>query len=119
MITEEILLKKGYKKFINSYVKDTESDTYACSYQKRFDDEIGKKYFITLDLHDCYYALSIFTSEHIKLWSVNVQFYIQKEATFKVEYFIYDNTTIQMIEAFYEKLWGVMGCKYYEKWDEC
>ena len=115
MITEEILLQNEYKKFKNTWAKNTELNTYICSYQKRFDDEIGKKYFITLDLHD----YSRLTSQYAKSWSVNVQFYISGGTTFKVEYFIYDNTTIQMIEVFYEKLWGVMGCKYYEKWDEC
>ena len=115
MITKEILLEKGYNEFKNSYIENTKPITYICSCQRRFDDDIGKKYFITLDLHD----YSRLTSQYAKSWSVNVQFYISGGTTFNVEYFIYDNTTIQMIEAFYEKLWGVMGCRYYETWDEC
>ena len=120
MITEEILLQNGYKKFENTWAKNTEPDTYICSYQKRFDDEVGQKYFITLNLHD-YTKLKIYCNH----WSVHSNFNIPKseelcdEETFNIEYFVYYNTTIQMVESFHEKIWNVMGCRHYETWDEC
>lgn len=114
MITEEVLLRNGYKKFDNDWRKRLNPDTYIYSYQKRLDNETGKKYFITLNLDD-YFKIAL---HYDKAWSVSVQFYLSEEETFNVEYFVYNHTTIQMVEDFYEKMWNAMGCGYYEKWDE-
>lgn len=123
MITEEILLQNKYKKFNSVWEERSHKNTYISSYQKRFDNDVGKKYFITLNLHD--FSQYRQEPEDKYSWSIDTQFYIPKgdeyhdDETFNVDYFVYGDTTIEMIELFYEKLWNNMGCRHYEKWDEC
>ena len=45
-LTDEYFLNRGYKKYDRSGI-DTVS--VVCHFQKRFDDEIGKKYFIDVN----------------------------------------------------------------------
>lgn len=121
MISKELLLESKYKEFDNGWQKRLHPDTYITSFQKRFDDKTGKKYFITLDLFD----FSEFRKDYKDSWICDTQFYIPKsegshdDETFNVEYFIYQDTMIEMIEKFYEKIWVSIGCRYYEKWSEC
>jgi hypothetical protein len=71
------------------------------------------------------YDFSWSNNKHRNSWIVDTQFYIPRseefhdDETFNVEYFINENTTIEMLEGFFEKLWSNMGCRYYELWSEC
>lgn len=115
MITKIKLEKANYKRYRSNW-KD--SIGYICSYQKRFDNEIGKKYFVNFDLYNFEWNEKITISSH-------AQMYIPKENAnkdeiiFTIELFINDNSTIEDAEQFYEDMWQSMKCRHYEKWDEC
>lgn len=106
-INKENLLNADYKIFKNGLFMNDE--TYLMSFEKRFDDEKGKKYFIHLNCRD-------FSNYNNKLgirYDSEVQFNTDGE-TFNVNYFINDDTTIEQMEKFYENLWETLKCDYYE-----
>ena len=49
MMTDEYIIEKGYKEFEPSPLKN---NSISKCFQKRFDDENGKKYFITINKWD-------------------------------------------------------------------
>jgi hypothetical protein len=115
-ITEELLKKAGYKEFHSNWKN---SDCYIKSFQKRFDDELGKKYFITLDMYDYSKRVLEYT------FDCDSQMYIERdkkdgeyknEITFNVNYFVDCYSTIEEMEQFFEKIWLTMSCRHYEKW---
>jgi len=122
---EENLIKLGYKTFQNRFSKSQHPESYIKSYQKRIDDDIGKKYFLTL--HEHYDEFNKKYNGNRSNFRTDCQFYIvknqDKEDTFNVDYFLYNNpeyeqTYIEEMEEFYENLWNKLGCRYYEKWSE-
>ena len=109
LITKENLLKSGYEVYKNNLKKINEC--YVESYEKRFDDKIGKKYFIHYDCYDNRHL-----SKHITKidFQVEAQFNTNKE-TFNITYFASNSTTIEDIEQFFEKMFTKMNCKHYEE----
>lgn len=108
LITKENLLKSGYRAY-KTNIK-TNNECYVESYEKRFDDEKGKKYFIH---YDCYDNRRL--SKHITKidFQAKAQFNTNKE-TFNITYLI-NNTTIEDVEQFFEEIFKKMNCKHYEE----
>ena len=106
MITKEQLIAAGYKPFMQRNIKEyTES-----FYQKRFDDDKGKKYFITIAEYD-----------FISYPQVPYDFIYQPEGQFTSNGVTFDVTmlgpeTVEQMEQFFEKMWYNLGCDYYEEW---
>lgn len=108
MITKEALLAAGYKPFKSRLKQYTDQ-----GYQKRFDDEHGKRYFITVweydnrpFKHNCP-QLNDFN------YAPDSQFEIGTIA-FNVE--MLTPESVEEMEAFFERIWVQMGCDYYERW---
>lgn len=117
MVNKELLPEAGYKEFVSPLYRN--SELYISSFQKRFDDELGKKYFITVNTYD---YTSINKDMGIKS-EADSQFYIVRpddsEITFNVQCFIDKDSTIDGMENFFSNIWTQMGCRHYERFDEC
>lgn len=103
IINQQNLEKAGYKWYSNN------RQNITASYQKRFDAENGKKYFVHVDCWD----FSAYGKNCLEC-SAHAQFVTDKDETFNIGYFVTDTTTVEEMEAFFKKLWNAMNCKYYE-----
>lgn len=110
MLTKDQLLASGYKPFSQRNLKQFTSQFY----QKRFDDSVGKKYFITIaeynnrEHQDRIPQLKDFS------YSSESQFEIGT-ITFNVE--MLTPESVEEMEAFFERMWVQMGCDYYERFE--
>jgi hypothetical protein len=109
-ITKELLIDRGYKEFVSGYERNTEE--YVASYQKRFDDNQGIKYFITFDMYD----FSCIRSDLGISFTCKVQFNTRDDnkPTFDVSYLVEVDTKIEDVEKFFDMMWVNMKCGYYE-----
>ena len=105
------LIARGYKRYEPSRI---DPEGVECLLQKRFDDDFGKKFFITVriwrrwvhpytgDISPQSYEFDIQFSEDDK--PINVQFFG-------------GSWTIDEVEDRVEKMWYEMDFDYYEVWD--
>lgn len=108
-MNNEMLIKAGYKKYAPPSVW---GDFVEVLFQKRFDDEIGKKYFI--DVKKC--TSRYYDEPH---YEVEVQLY-QKDTHNAMDItWLHGWESIKEIENFMEKFWNNEEYDYYERWDEC
>ena len=110
-LTVEQFLEKGYKRFENNLSLNRS----AFGLQKRFDDELGKKYYITVWVYD----YSKIDSAMGLRFAPDVQFVLKSTGEYvDIKLHQGTNTSVDSIETFYENLWKVLDCKYYELWSE-
>lgn len=108
---EKKLTEHGYKKWIpNSRI-----DTFDYSYQKRFDDDLGKKYFIDFQFYDYmrYYH------DHGISVKASVTFNNDNEEPGKLDkpvWLDFDFSSIEQAETFVEVMWKASNSQYYESW---
>lgn len=108
MLTREALLAAGYKPFTQKNIKEFTNSFY----QKRFDDENGKKYFITIAEYDNRMYADMNLPDFS--YSPDTQFN-SNGVTFEIE--MLTPESVEQMEAFFERMWVQMGCDYYERWD--
>lgn len=117
-LTDEYFLNRGYKKYDKTQFQ--RSDIYLYNFQKRFDDEKGKKYFI--DVHK---ISNEWMSEHDKSkewykpyqYTYSCQLY-KKDTHAPVNMEFFSDWTIEQVEDFVERLFRNEELDYYERWDE-
>jgi len=108
-ISEEILLKDGYRKFLQP-----ESETIL--YQKKVTDKKGIKYFL-----DCYYTTLPYSTTIQTFWNFNVQMETKDGMVeFQtIQWFnqegIYTGKNHLHAEEYFEKIWIYSGKPYYEE----
>ena len=111
---EKKLTEHGYKKWIpNSRI-----DTFDYSYQKRFDDDFGKKYFIDFQFYD---YMKYYHDHGISV-KASVTFNNDNEEPGKLDkpvWLDFDFNSIEQAEAFVEVMWKSSSSQYYERWSEC
>lgn len=111
---EKKLTEHGYKKWItNSCI-----DTFDYSYQKRFDDDFGKKYFIDFQFYD---YMKYYHDHGISV-KASVTFNNDNEEPGKLDKSVwldFDFNSIEQAEAFAEVMWKASNSQYYERWSEC
>lgn len=117
MLTDEYFLKRGYKKYNTTRFQP---DIVICNFQKRFDDNAGKKYFIDIHKHsnewlreqdkqqDWYTPYS---------YEYSCQLY-RKDSHAAVNMEFFSDWTIEQVEEFVEKLFQNGELDYYERWEE-
>lgn len=119
-INKDNLLAANYKSFDSSFEAQRYPEYYLESFQKRFDDDRGKKYYITL------HALKDLKPDRT-IFAVDCQFNVphgDQELTFNAELLLRKNpdypplTQIEEMEEFYENLWQRLNCKHYERFNE-
>lgn len=114
-MTDEYLIEKGYRKYNptpydNKYI--------VARFQKRFDDEYGKKYFIDVlkwsqnfipvERRDEYWEQYVYEYE--------VQVYMYTEDN-TINLHFYTNWTLDKVEEFMAEFFEKMRPNYYELWD--
>lgn len=107
-ITHEYLMSKGYREY-----KPISIDHCDKRYQKRFDDEVGKKYYIDIEMYDfskygktnnpIQYQPEINLNQENGIGSIRITFW---------------NDDIDEIEKWCENYWQSGDWDYYEKWSE-
>lgn len=115
-ISMENLEEAGYRRFIDSFERDKLPEWYIASFQKRFDDEQGKRYFITVAVFRSP-AWAQETAPWIAeyLYQPRDQFIIDDEDNrMSVELLVREDHTIEWMEAQFQNLWEFYGY-YYEK----
>lgn len=122
---EQEMIDAGYKIFKSSIKQAIRG------FQKRFDDEYGKKYFITIwhwnhkkqnpiwncaerDTYECETQLNVDKNNKELTVDISVMANVLPD-----EFNEGNNlTTLTDIEDFFEKTWNDMSKPYYEYWDE-
>jgi hypothetical protein len=109
MITTQQLIDAGYRK----YTGQTEKQFSNVMYQKRVDDELGKKYFINVSEWDNHEYRLRYSDMLDFSYEAGAQLTDDLGTVFNVELLCPDN--IKSVEAFFEGLWVSKRCEYYEK----
>ena len=112
MTTVEKLLERGYVRYKPSRI---DGECVTDLYQKRFDDEGGKKYFITVKRWD----LSRFNDalhEYEPSLEYHVQLYAEKtHAALDLTFF--KDWEIEAVEAETERIYSTGAYERYEDWE--
>ena len=116
-MNDEYLLERGYKQYKPMPYLDNEY--IVAKFQKRFDDDFGKKYFIDISKwsHDFIPA-----DRRDKWWQPFSYEYDLYVTMFEEENPIYlkfgTSWTLENVEKFAEDFFNKMEPNYYESWDE-
>ena len=113
MMTDEYIIEKGYKEF--KPTRFHSSDTSKC-FQKRFDDDIGKKYFIDINKYN-WNGLIPKEAEKNYTYEYEVQLY-RKETHDAVDMTFHGSWELKDVEDFVKNMFKSGTLDYYEKWDE-
>lgn len=116
--TDDYFLDHGYKKYNKT---PFQSDMILYNFQKRFDDDVGKKYFI--DVHKA-------TNEWMRELDKQQSWYTPYSYTYSCQLYrkdthaavdmeFFSSWTIDQVEEFVENLFQSGRLDYYEKWCEC
>lgn len=116
--TDDYFLDHGYKKYNKT---PFQSDMILYNFQKRFDDDVGKKYFI--DVHKA-------TNEWMREWDKQQSWYTPYSYTYSCQLYrkdtraavdmeFFSSWAIDQVEEFVENLFQSGKLDYYEKWCEC
>lgn len=109
LINAQSLKAAGYRSYES--VTDRNNPHYRGSWQKRFDDEHGKRFFISVALFYLSFLPVRPERPHAEMQSTDAD-----GNRFDIAMHIDSDTTIEQMEAFFEKVWTTLGCRYYEKW---
>lgn len=116
--TDEYFFNLGYKKYDKSQF---DSDITIYNFQKRFDDEKGKKYFI--DVHKVsneWFSVSEKNKERYVPYSYTYSCQLYKKDTHApVNMEFFSDWTIEQVEEFVERLFQNGELDYYEERDKC
>ncbi len=105
------LLERGYHEYEPTRF---DSDLVIKRYQKRFDNAIGKKYYIDVEEHR---ELNLFDGTVIPTsYEFTTQF-TKDDSPINIRWFSGD-WTIDSVEAFAEEMWNTMELDYYAVWGE-
>ena len=102
---DEKLIAAGFRPFCGSW-------TIAAigSFEKCIRDDKGKKYYIL-----------VYKYHHDDIgfsYEANIQFNTSTGIIFNTQILHANNHEVATIESFFESLWKMMGCKYYEPNDD-
>lgn len=117
-INDEYILGKGYKEFKPTCLND---ESVVSCFQKRFDDEMGKKYFI--DIEKWYWG-DVIPPHRRDTWyqdftyEYSVQIYL-KDTDNAIDITFLSSWHLDQVEEHMEKLFETGMYDYYERWDEC
>lgn len=115
---DKYLLEHGYKQYKPLPVIDNES--IVAKFQKRFDDDFGKKYFIDIAKwsHDYVpeYRRDEWWTPYSYAYHLYVTMFEEKEKPIYLEFGT--SWTLEEVEEFAEDFFNKMEPNYYEDWDE-
>ena len=109
-ITEQKLLDEGFQKFSPSRI---DPDSVERCYQKRYDDETGIKYFITIRKWKGW--IHPYTGEKAEpAYECSTQLY-QKDTHNALDLTFHSSWTLEDVEKYLESLFDTGMYDYYEK----
>lgn len=115
-MNDEYLLECGYKQYEPVPVLD--NDSIVAKFQKRFDDDFGKKYFIDVAKWSHDYVPVDRRGKWWKPFSYEYHLYVTMFEEEKPIYFNFGTSwTIEEVESFAECFFDKMKPNYYESWD--
>lgn len=117
LLTDEYFTNRGYVKYGRTQF---DSDIIMYNFQKRFDDDNGKKYFI--DVHKI-------THDWMREWEKKQPWYTPYSYEFSCQLYkkdthaavnvkFFSDWTIEQVEEFVERLFQNGELDYYERWNE-
>ena len=115
-MTDEYLFEHGYTK----YPPTPFDDKYVVArFQKRFDDDFGKKYFINILRWSRDYIPMSYRGEDFEIYGYEyeIPFSMYKEEK-SLEIKLFNNWTLKEVEIFVEDFFEKMKPNYYENWDD-
>lgn len=119
-ITDEELINRGYHRY-----EPTQFDvSWVCDrFQKRFDDKVGKKYFIDFVKYDNAEMIEhekkrgVLNPDYIPRYSYEIETQMnKKDKAFNVDLLSSWNDNIDEVEQFIEDMWNKLELDYYERW---
>lgn len=119
-ITDEELINKGY----NRYDPTQFDNRWVCDrFQKRFDDDNGKKYFIDFVKYDNTDVIEhekkrgVSNPDYIPLYSYEIETQLNKDdKAFNIELLSHWNDSLDEVEQFIDEIWTKLKLDYYERW---
>lgn len=104
-MTDKEILNRGYHRYERT---PFDKDWVECHFQKRFDDEVGKKYFIEINKY-----------EHLTENPYEYEVYLEpKNYKGTIRILFYAGATLDEVEKQVEELFATGNYEYYEKWEE-
>lgn len=116
VITDEYLLERGYKEY-----KPTrfDNESVVARFQKRFDDDFGKKYFIDVIKWSNDYVPVARRDKWWKPFSYHYETQVtmfEDQKALNMEFF--SAWSLEEVEVFMKKMFHTMNLNYYETWTE-
>ena len=115
-MTDEYLLEHGYKQY--SPMPTLDSDLVVAKFQKRFDDDFGKKYFIDIKKWSHDFIPEYRRDKWWKPFTYTYEVYttmFEEEKPMNLEF--YSDWTLEEVEKFAKDFFEKMKPNYYESWD--
>lgn len=111
-MNDEMIIAKGYKECGASLL----NKSIIQIFQKRFDDDIGKKYFIDINK----WSWKEFGREELPdyTYEFEIQLY-SKDLHEPLNLNFFSGWDIDKVERYVESIWNNGMFDYYEKWSEC
>lgn len=116
VITDEYIKEHGFKEYNPTRLDD---DSVILRFQKRYDDDFGKKYFIDILKWDNSYVPA---DRRDKWWKPYSYTYETQITMFKdckaLNFEFFSDWTLEQVEKFMEDLFEKMKVNYYESWND-
>lgn len=115
-MSDEYLIERGYTKYLPT---PFDNKCVVARFQKRFDDDFGKKYFINILRWSNDYIPIFHRGKDWELYSYEYEIHFsmyEEERTLSLTFF--NNWTIEEVEKFVEDFFEKMKPNYYEDWDD-
>lgn len=116
-MNDEYLIYRGYKQYPTTPYLDNES--IVAKFQKRFDDDFGKKYFIDVAKWSHDYIPADRGDKFWKPFSYAYHLYVSMFEEEKPIFLEFGTSwTLEEVEDFAESFFDAMKPNYYESWNE-
>lgn len=116
VITDEYIKEHGFKEYNPTRF---DNDSVILKFQKRYDDDFGKKYFINILKWDNSYVPA---DRRDKWWRPYSYTYETQITMFKdckaLNFEFFSDWTLEQVENFMEDLFEKMKVNYYESWND-
>lgn len=116
-MTDEYLLQHGYKEYPPT---SFDNNSIVARFQKRFDDNVGKKYFINVIKWSNDYVPIAHRNEYWTQFTYEYEAQVTmdgEEDALNLNFF--SSWTLERVEDFMVKFFDKMNPNYYETWDDC
>ena len=115
-MTNEYLLEQGYKKYPKT---PFDNEFIVARFQRRFDDDFGKKYFIDVIRWSNDYIPVSHRGSNWELYSYEYEIHFsmyEEEKSLNLKFF--NSWSLKEVEDFAEDFFNKMKPNYYESWDD-